>query len=190
MMNPGRINSELARTFSFGPFHLIPVQRLVLEGEKPLRLGSRALEILIALVERHGELVTKEELMARVWPNVFVESSNLTVHIAALRRVLGDGLNGNRYLVNIPGRGYRFVAPVSTSDKEMPWSAQPSGPAVHLDTFGVHGLSACSIESSQLLAGRQEAKDPTKAAETHGFDRNRCARCRLAKMCEPRFFFN
>jgi DNA-binding winged helix-turn-helix (wHTH) protein len=111
MMNPGRFNSELARTFSFGPFHLIPLQRLLLEREKPLRLGSRALEILIALVERHNELVTKEELMAGVWPNVFVESSNLTVHIAALRRVLGDGLNGNRYLVNIPGRGYRFVAP-------------------------------------------------------------------------------
>ena len=189
MMTPGRINSELARTFSFGPFHLIPVQRLLLEGEKPLRLGSRALEILIALVERHNELVTKEELMARVWPNVFVESSNLTVHIAALRRVLGDGLNGNRYLVNIPGRGYRFVAPVSTADKEMPWSAQPSGPVVHPDIFGVHGFPACSIESSQLLAG-QEARDPTKATETRGHDRNRCARCPLAKMCEPRFFYN
>src|SRR5258705_11860557 len=62
MMNPGRFNSELARTFSFGPFHLIPVQRLLLEGEKPLHLGSRALEILIALVERHSELVSKEEL--------------------------------------------------------------------------------------------------------------------------------
>jgi DNA-binding response OmpR family regulator len=60
MMNPGRIDSELARTFSFGPFHLNPAQRLLLEGEKPVHLGSRALEILIALVERHGELVTKE----------------------------------------------------------------------------------------------------------------------------------
>jgi len=189
MMTPGRFNSELARTFSFGPFHLIPVQRLLLEREKPLRLGSRALEILIALVERHNELVTKEELMARVWPNVFVESSNLTVHIAALRRVLGDGHNGNRYLVNIPGRGYRFVAPVSTADKETPSSAQPSGPAVHPDIFGVHGFAACSIESSQLLAG-QEARDPTKPAGTRGHDRNRCARCPLAKMCEPRFFYN
>ena len=190
MMTPGRFNSELARTFSFGPFHLIPVQRLLLEGEKPLRLGSRALEILIALVERHGELVTKEELMARVWPNVFVESSNLTVHIAALRRVLSDGLNGNRYLVNIPGRGYRFVAPVSTADMEMPWSEQRSTPAGHLDTCGVHGLSACSTDSLQLLTARREAKDTTKVAEMRGFDRNRCARCSLAKMCEPRFFYN
>ena len=124
--------------------------------------------------------------MARVWPNVFVELSNLTVHIAVLRRVLGDGLNGNRYLVDIPGRGYRFVAPVSTADKEMPWSAQPSGPAVHPDIFGVHGFAVCGMESPQLLAG-QEARDPTKAAETRGHDRNRCARCPIAKMREPRF---
>ena len=177
---------DLARTFSFGPFHLIPAQGLLPEGEKPLHLGSRALEILIALVERHGELVTKEELTARVWPNVFVESSNLTVHIAALRRVLGNRLNGNRYLVNMPGRGYRFVAP----DKEMPWSEQRSAPAGRLVTYGVRGLSARSIDSLQLLAARQEARDTTKVAETRGFDRNRCARCPLAKMCEPRFFYN
>jgi DNA-binding winged helix-turn-helix (wHTH) protein len=113
------------RTFSFGPFHLIPTQRLLLEGEKPLRLGSRALDILIALVERRGELVSKEELMVRVWPKTFVAPANLTVHVAALRRVLSDGRDGNRYLVNIPGRGYRFVAPVSVAEREMLWLTQP-----------------------------------------------------------------
>ena len=189
-MNHGRIDSELVRTFSFGPFHLIPVQRLLLEDEKPRRLGSRALEILIALVERHGELLTREELIARVWPNVFVESSNLTVHIAALRRVLGDGLNGNRYLVNTPGRGYRFVAPVSTAGREMPCSGQRSAPAGHLDTCGVHRLSTRSTDSLEVLACHQEARDPTKVAQMRGFDRHRCARCSLAKMCEPRFFYN
>src|SRR5258705_4049359 len=116
----GRVNGGAARAFSFGPFHLIPTQRLLLEAGKPRRLGSRALDILIALVERHGELLSKEELMARVWPKMFVEPSNLTVHVAALRRVLGDGRNGNRYLVNIPGRGYRFVAPVRVADEAMP----------------------------------------------------------------------
>jgi predicted ATPase/DNA-binding winged helix-turn-helix (wHTH) protein len=115
---PVRVNGGPA-CFSFGPFHLVPTQRLLLEAEKPLRLGSRALDILIALVERRGELVSKEELMARVWPKMFVEPANLTVHVAALRRVLGDGRNGNRYLVNIPGRGYRFVAPVSVADGEV-----------------------------------------------------------------------
>jgi DNA-binding winged helix-turn-helix (wHTH) protein len=116
----GRVNAGAVRTFSFGPFLLIPTQRLLLEAGKPLRVGSRAFDILIALVERNGELLSKEELMARVWPKMFVEPANLTVHVAALRRVLGDGRNGNRYLVNIPGRGYRFVAPVRVADEAMP----------------------------------------------------------------------
>jgi DNA-binding winged helix-turn-helix (wHTH) protein len=55
--------------------------------------------------------------MARVWPNTFVEPTNLTVHIAALRRALGNGRDGNRFLINIPGRGYRFVAPVTLSEQ-------------------------------------------------------------------------
>jgi len=81
-------------------------------------LGSRALEILVALLERAGELVTKEELMNLVWPNVYVEPANLTVHISALRRVLRDGREGNRFIVNIPGRGYRFVASIKVSTRE------------------------------------------------------------------------
>src|SRR5262249_5468024 len=97
---------------SFGAFRLRPTQFLLLEGDKPVPLGSRALEILIALLERPGELVSKQELMARVWPNTFVEPANLTVHISALRRTLRDGRDGNRFIINIPGRGYRFVASV------------------------------------------------------------------------------
>jgi predicted ATPase/DNA-binding winged helix-turn-helix (wHTH) protein len=114
------IENELGkeRAICFGSFRLLPAQRLLLECGKPLRLGSRALELLIVLVERHGELVSKEELMARVWPNTFVEAANLTVHVAALRRILGDGRDGNRFLINIPGRGYRFVAPVKITEEE------------------------------------------------------------------------
>jgi len=96
----------------FGPFRLLPTQFLLLEDEKPVPLGSRALEILIALVERPGELIGKKELMARVWPDTFVEPANLTVHISTLRRTLRDGQDGNRFIINIPGRGYCFVASV------------------------------------------------------------------------------
>jgi DNA-binding winged helix-turn-helix (wHTH) protein len=103
---------------SFGPFRLLPAQFLLLEGDKPVSLGSRALEILIALLDRPGELVTKEELMNLIWPNVFVEPANLTVHISALRRVLRDGRDGNRFIINIPGRGYRFVASIQASMHE------------------------------------------------------------------------
>jgi DNA-binding winged helix-turn-helix (wHTH) protein len=69
--------------------------------------------MLIVLLERPGELVTKQELMARVWPNLFVEPANLSVHVSALRRALHHGRNGNRFIINIPGRGYCFVAPVT-----------------------------------------------------------------------------
>src|SRR5437763_14380664 len=97
---------------SFGPFRLIAAQRLLLEGDKPVRLGSRAFDILAALVERAGEVVGKGELITRAWPRTFVEDANLKIQISALRRALGDGQGGRRYIATIPGRGYNFVAPV------------------------------------------------------------------------------
>jgi len=98
--------------FLFGSFRLLPRQRLLLSGDEPVHLGGRALDILIALVERAGDLVSKDELMARVWPNTFVVQANLTVHVSALRRALRDGIGGSRYFVNVANRGYYFVAPV------------------------------------------------------------------------------
>ena len=100
---------------SFGPFRLLPTQFLLVEDDKPVPLGSRALQILTVLLERPGELVSKQELMARVWPSVFVSPANLTVHMSALRRVLRDGRDGNRFIINVPGRGYSFVAEVGAS---------------------------------------------------------------------------
>src|SRR5437660_212540 len=101
------------RALAFGPFRLIPSQKLLLENDKPVRLGSRALELLIALVERAGEVVSRDELVARVWPSTIVEESSLRVHIAALRKALGDGHGGARFITNVPGRGYCFVAPLT-----------------------------------------------------------------------------
>jgi DNA-binding winged helix-turn-helix (wHTH) protein len=104
----GRTPTEI----SFGPFRLLPKRFLLLDGEEQVPLGSRALEVLIVLLERPGELVSKQELMARVWPNTFVDPGNLAAHISALRRALRDGRDGNRFIINIPGRGYSFVASV------------------------------------------------------------------------------
>lgn len=107
--------TEKPTDVSFGPFRLFPTQFLLLERDTPVPLGSRALEILIVLLERRGELVSKQDLMARVWPNIFVEPANLTVHMSALRRALRDGHEGNRFIINIPGRGYCFVASVEVA---------------------------------------------------------------------------
>jgi DNA-binding winged helix-turn-helix (wHTH) protein len=111
----GSAGTGPTKVVSFGTFRLLPTQFLLLEGEKPVPLGSRALELLIVLLKRHGELVSKQELMACVWPDVFVEPANLTVHMSALRRALRDGQDGNRFIINIPGRGYCFVASVDMS---------------------------------------------------------------------------
>jgi DNA-binding winged helix-turn-helix (wHTH) protein len=97
----------------FGPFCLLAAQRLLLKSDRAVRLGSRALDILIALIERRGEEVSRNELMAKVWPKTNVDPSNLTANIFTLRRALGDAQAGDRYIINIPGRGYRFVSPVT-----------------------------------------------------------------------------
>ncbi len=113
MSEQSRETSE--NVVAFGPFRLFAGRRQLLDGDEPVRLGSRACDILVALVERAGELLSKQELLARVWPDTFVEEASLRVHVAALRRALGDGQAGRRYITNVPGRGYSFVAPVSVS---------------------------------------------------------------------------
>ena len=118
--------------FSFGPFRLFPARLLLLEADKPVRLGSRALDILIVLVERRGELISKEDLIARVWPNTLVEEASLRVHMAALRRVLGDDQADNRFIATVPGRGYSFVSPVSiVQDSAPPLPAATTVERVH-----------------------------------------------------------
>jgi len=99
-------------TFIFGSFRLVPAQRALLDDGKPLRLGSRALDILITLVEHAGQTISKEQLIARTWPDTVVDDGALRVHVAALRKALGDGRAGRRFVANNPGRGYVFVAPV------------------------------------------------------------------------------
>ncbi len=104
--------------FTFGSFRLIPAEQMVLDDGKSLRLGSRALDILIALVERAGETVLKDQLISRVWPDTIVDEGALRVHVAALRKALGDGRGGNRFIANIPGRGYSFVAQVTCEQRQ------------------------------------------------------------------------
>jgi predicted ATPase/DNA-binding winged helix-turn-helix (wHTH) protein len=103
-------------------------ERLLEKADEPLELGSRALDILIILIERAGEVVAHKELISRVWPDVIVEEANLRVHIASLRKALGEGRDGARYVTNVTGRGYCFVAPVTRSTSQR--SARQAWPLV------------------------------------------------------------
>ncbi len=121
--------------FRFGAFRLEPARELLLDGDKPVRIGSRALRILTALVEHAGEVVSKEDLLDQVWPGIFVEEANLKVQVSALRRVLGEAHGG--LVANIPGRGYRFVGEVSheaTPTKPEPHTTRTRGGAPALLT--------------------------------------------------------
>src|ERR1700748_3116448 len=103
-------------SLSFGPFRLIPGRRILMRDGRPLRLGSRALDLLIALVDGGKDLISKEDLLKRVWPDTFIEEANLRVHIAALRKLLGGEGSGDQYIGTVAGRGYCFLAPVVRLD--------------------------------------------------------------------------
>src|SRR5580692_3236651 len=109
-MNDRRSRSH--DVLSFGAFDLFAPERRLKKADELIPLGGRALDILITLAERAGEVVTHKELIARVWPDVNVEEANLRVHISALRKALGDGRDGARYISSVAGRGYCFVAPI------------------------------------------------------------------------------
>ena len=104
----------------FGPFALRTAQRVLAEGEARVHLGSRAFDILLLLLERAGNFVSRDEIFARVWPTTVVVDGNLRVHVTALRKALSDGRDGQRYIVNVPNRGYSFVAPVTRERAAVP----------------------------------------------------------------------
>src|SRR5262245_30813810 len=131
-MSVHQIERGTTKQVCFGPFRLLPNKRLLLLSDNPVRLSGPALDILMALVERPGELVTREELMSKVWRGMLVEPAKVTTHIAALRRALGDGAESCRYLVTVPGRGYLFVAPVEVQESLSHRLDEPQGITLRL----------------------------------------------------------
>ena len=99
--------------YSFDNFHIDSSRRVLLKGGEAVSLTPRIFDTLVYLVQHHERLVTKEELLRSIWPNVFVEENNLSQSISALRRVLGEHKGDNRFIVTVAGHGYRFAAPVT-----------------------------------------------------------------------------
>ena len=111
----GRRDFQAKGVLSFGSFSLPLAERLLKKADDPVPLGGRALDTLIALTERAGEVVSYKELLTIAWPNVTVDETNLRVQIATLWKALGEGEDGARYISNVAGRGYCFVAVIVLS---------------------------------------------------------------------------
>src|ERR1700755_408685 len=105
-------DDDIHGNLRFGPFELSSRERVLRREGVVLPLGSRALDLLMYLAERPGEVIAKQELIDHVWPDVTVEEGSLRVHIAAIRTALADGQFGNRYIANVKARGYSFVGTI------------------------------------------------------------------------------
>src|SRR5882757_3650064 len=155
----GERSAPTQETISFGPFELSGGERILRRDGLVLPLGGRALDILVYLVGSPGEVITKEELIDHAWPDVVVEEGSLRVHVAAIRKALKDGQFGTRYITNIKGRGYCFVAPVSRlSATRRPvddGSTSKKGPAFPPRLSRMIGReTAVDTISAQLVTGR------------------------------------
>src|ERR1700723_1556753 len=131
-MSVQQIGLPRASWLRFGPFEMNVAERSLKKASQVIPLGGRAYDILIALLENAGGVVAKSVLMAKAWPDVTVEEGSLRVHLSALRKALGDGQFSNRYISNVPGRGYCFVAPiirrVGKQDKESGFAGSSNLP--------------------------------------------------------------
>ena len=108
------MNADAKVVYEFGPFRMDPDKQVLLRDGQLIAVTPKAFETLLVLVRRGREVVSKEELLKEIWPDSFVEEANLSQHIFKLRKALGDTLEGERYIVTLPGRGYRFAVPVRT----------------------------------------------------------------------------
>ncbi len=149
--------------FAFGPFLLQPSRRLLLDRGIPVALGSRAFDLLVVLVEGRDRVLTKAELIRRVW-GCQVEDSSLTVAASALRRALRDGAAGQRWVETVQGRGYRFVGAVTSSasagpvDPDLPEHGPPA-PAAELPSIAVLPFANITGDPAQDYFGEGLAED-------------------------------
>lgn len=138
---------------AFGPFCLFPNERLLTRGGQPVEMGGRSFDLLVVLTEQPGRVLSKRELLKRVWPDVVVEDGSLRFHMAGLRKLLGDGNNGARYIATQVGVGYAFVAPV---ERTVPLGVTTTLPAAQHRAAGPVAASSINLPPPlSRLIGRE-----------------------------------
>jgi DNA-binding winged helix-turn-helix (wHTH) protein/TolB-like protein/Flp pilus assembly protein TadD len=140
--------------YEFGPFILDTVQHLVLKEQEPVTLTPKTYDALLVLVRNSGRMLSKEELMAALWPDSFVEESNLTQQVSMIRKALGESPGEDRYIVTVPGRGYRFAAQVKAWSEEESPSNAPTG-AEKVLRMGSHSSSGLSPDLLRVHAAAE-----------------------------------
>src|SRR5580693_5623894 len=130
----GRAEQDLGGVAAFGPFRLFPTARRLERDGEPVEIGGRALDVLIELVNQAGKVVSKADLMLSIWRDTTVVEGVVRTHVYNLRKALGDGVGGVRYVTSVAGRGYCFVAPVVRS------ASEPTSPAAPNPWKLAHGL--------------------------------------------------
>ncbi|MFO1329971.1 MAG: winged helix-turn-helix domain-containing protein [Rubrivivax sp.] len=159
--------------YRFEPFRLLPAQRLLLRGDEPVKLGGRAFDVLLALVERRHRTVTKHELMDLVWPGLVVEENNLQVQVAALRKLLGHAA-----LATVPGRGYQFTLPVDRGDDAASSEAPVPAPLVEVAPNNLPPVAPVLLgrdEDLRALLGLLERERLVTLAGPGGIGKSRLA---------------
>ena len=117
------MKTSALHSYEFGPFEVVPEERLLLQAGKPVHLATRAFDVLLVLIKSAGRLVERSELMTAIWGESFVEESNITLAISMLRKALGDDGNDHKYIQTVSKYGYRFVAGVTEvvkQEQELP----------------------------------------------------------------------
>jgi len=137
------MSRETNHFYEFGPFRVDAGRQLLLRGGQPVSLTSKAFETLLVLMQHSEQMVSKDELMKLLWPDTFVEESNLTQHISMLRKALGESPQDRRYIVTMPGRGYRFTQKV----REVSDSGE-----LLVQSHSIERVTVEKTESSQLSA--------------------------------------
>jgi Tol biopolymer transport system component/DNA-binding winged helix-turn-helix (wHTH) protein len=155
------------RIYRFGPFRLDAAAKVVLKEDQPVRLARKSVETLLILVENHGQVVTKEELIATLWPDRVVDEANLAQNIAVIRKALSTEHGSAGYIETFPGRGYRVLGPVTVSDET---SETPRGRRLGIGVWSWRwGLGALAVVASVAAAAwfLRPAPRPAEAGELH-----------------------
>jgi eukaryotic-like serine/threonine-protein kinase len=156
------MDESLKHLLEFGPFRIDLEQRLLLRGELAIPLSPKAFDLLLVLTQRDGQVVVKDDLMKLLWPDTFVEESNLAQHIFQLRKALGERAQDSSYIVTVPGRGYRFAQKVRSIPATVPI---PEAALEKEEDFIVrsHSRSRMVIEESSALVRMTPAGSWNKA---------------------------